>query len=53
MRSLIAYPGTEGSFSWGAALEAFPDGELKGYETFPQAAQAVVDGKANYAMLPV
>ena len=53
MRQVIAYPGTEGSFSWGAAMEAFPEGELRGFETFPEAAQAVVDGRADYALLPV
>ena len=53
MRQMIAYPGTEGSFSAGAAHAAFPDGECVGYETFPEAAQAVVDGEAEYALLPV
>lgn len=53
MRQVIAYPGTIGSFSWGAAMEAFPDGEVVGYETFDQAAKAVVDGDADYVLLPV
>ncbi len=53
MRQVIAYPGTQGSFSAAAAQEAFPQGECVGYATFPEAAQAVIDGKADYALLPV
>lgn len=53
MSYVIAYPGTAGSFSHGAAQEAFPDGRCVGYATFPEAARAVVDGKADYALLPV
>lgn len=53
MRQVIAYPGTRGSFSAAAAQEAFPMGECVGYATFPEAAQAVIDGKADYALLPV
>ena len=53
MRQVIAYPGTHGSFSAAAAQEAFPEGECVGYTTFPEAAQAVIDGKADYALLPV
>ena len=53
MRQVIAFPGTQGSFSEAAALEAFPDGVCVGYPTFPEAAQAVIDGKADYALLPV
>lgn len=53
MRQVIAYPGTRGSFSAAAAQEAFPAGECVGYATFPEAAQAVIDGKADYALLPV
>ncbi|MBR2718487.1 MAG: prephenate dehydratase [Clostridia bacterium] len=53
MRQVIAYPGTRGSFSAAAAQEAFPAGECVGYTTFPEAAQAVIDGKADYALLPV
>lgn len=53
MHQVIAYPGTSGSFSAAAAQEAFPAGECVGYATFPEAAQAVVDGKADYALLPV
>lgn len=53
MRQVIAYPGTHGSFSAAAAQEAFPAGECVGYTTFPEAAQAVIDGKADYALLPV
>lgn len=53
MRQVIAYPGTHGSFSAAAAQEAFPAGACVGYATFPEAAQAVIDGKADYALLPV
>lgn len=53
MRQVIAYPGTAGSFSEAAAREAFPKGDCVGYATFPEAAQAVLDRKASYAVLPV
>ncbi|MBE5797192.1 MAG: prephenate dehydratase [Clostridiales bacterium] len=53
MSYVIAYPGTAGSFSHGAAQAAFPDGTCVAYATFPEAAQAVVDGQADYALLPV
>lgn len=53
MRQVIAYPGTQGSFSEAAAQAAFPAGECVGYATFPEAAQAVIDGKADFALLPV
>lgn len=53
MSQVIAYPGTSGSFSAAAAQEAFPGAECVGYATFPEAAQAVVAGRADYALLPV
>lgn len=53
MPYVIAYPGTAGSFSHGAAQEAFPEGLCVGYATFPEAAKAVTDGQADYALLPV
>ena len=53
MSFVIAYPGTAGSFSHGAAQDAFPGCECVGYATFPEAAQAVVEGRADYALLPV
>lgn len=49
----IAYPGTAGSFSWGAAHDAFPDAEIIGCTQFTDAALAVVDGGADLALLPV
>ena len=53
MRQVIAYPGTAGSFSHAAAQSAFPVAECVGYPTFQEAAQAVIDGKADYTLLPV
>lgn len=53
MPYVIAYPGTAGSFSHGAAMDAFPEGVYAAYPTFPEAAQAVAEGRADYALLPV
>ena len=53
MSYVIAYPGTAGSFSHGAARSVFEDVRCMACETFPEAAQAVVDGQADYALLPV
>lgn len=53
MPFVIAYPGTAGSFSHGAAQTVFPDGACVGYASFQETAQAVVDGQADYALLPV
>ncbi|MBQ8654925.1 MAG: prephenate dehydratase [Clostridia bacterium] len=53
MRQVIAFPGTQGSFSESAAKDAFPQGQWVGYPTFPEAAQAVIDCRADYALLPV
>ncbi len=53
MSQVIAYPGTAGSFSCIAAQEAFPGAACEGYPTFPEAAKAVVEGRADYALLPV
>lgn len=53
MRQVIAYPGTTGSFSESAAKAAFPQGTWVGCATFPEAAQAVISGRADYALLPV
>lgn len=53
MPYVIAYPGTAGSFSHGAAQSVFADGVCVAYETFPEAAKAVVEGQADYALLPV
>ena len=53
MPQVIAYPGTAGSFSHAAARQVFPQGECVGYTTFPEAVQACVEGRADYALLPV
>ncbi|MBQ9325894.1 MAG: prephenate dehydratase [Clostridia bacterium] len=53
MRAVIAYPGVEGSFSYGAARSAFPDAQWKGYDTFEDAARSVLEGEARYAVLPI
>jgi len=51
VHQIIAYPGTAGSFSCAAAQEAFPEAHCEGYPTFPEAAQAVVEGKADYELV--
>ncbi len=53
MPYVIAYPGTAGSFSHGAAMDAFPGAEYAACPTFPEAARAVREGRADYALLPV
>ena len=53
MRPIIAYPGVPGSFSEGAARDAFPEGTHHGYATFAEAAETVISGAAEYALLPV
>lgn len=53
MPPVIAYPGTAGSFSHAAAMQVFPEGECVGYASFPEAAAACVQGRADYALLPV
>lgn len=53
MSLIIAYPGTVGSFSYSAARSAFPDAEFVGYAAFEEAAHALTEWKADYALLPV
>jgi prephenate dehydratase len=53
MSYVIAYPGTAGSFSHGAALAVFRGGTCVGYDTFLEVARAVTEGQADYALLPV
>lgn len=53
MCQVIAYPGTQGSFSEAAAQAAFPQGKCVGYAAFMEAAQAVMEHQADYALLPV
>ncbi|MBR6029014.1 MAG: bifunctional chorismate mutase/prephenate dehydratase [Clostridia bacterium] len=52
MRQRIAYPGIAGSFSYGAARDAFPGAELIGFEAFRDAAEAALR-QADYALLPI
>ena len=47
MRPIIAYPGVPGSFSEGAARDAFPEGTHHGYATFAEAAKAAAAGPAK------
>jgi chorismate mutase/prephenate dehydratase len=53
----IAYQGTDGAFSHQAAFHHFEERyggiDCKGYDTFEQAAQAVMKKKADYAVLPI
>ena len=53
MPRLIAYPGVTGSFSAAAAAAAFPEDECFGCPTFPEAARAVTEGRAELAVIPV
>ena len=53
MHQVIAYPGTEGSFTGGAAAAYFPEDRCEAYPTFEEAARAVVEGRADYGLLPV
>lgn len=53
MCPLIAFPGTDGSFSCLAARELFPGDEVRGYTTFDEVADAVLAGEADYGLLPV
>ncbi len=49
----VAYQGVPGAYSHSAAGEVFPNSELVGHATFEEAVQAVHDGNADYAMLPI
>lgn len=53
----ISYQGTDGAYSHQAALrhfgERFNHVEAIGFDTFHQAADAVLEGKVNYAVLPI
>ena len=53
MSLVIAYPGTVGSFSYGAAKSVFQNAELLGFESFEETAQALTEWKVDYALLPV
>ena len=53
MRAFIAYPGTEGSFSWAAARSVFADADYYGCSSFEETAAMVLSGQADYALLPI
>ena len=52
MPACVTYPGIVGSFSWGAARNAFPDAELHGIESFSGVAEAALSW-ADCALLPI
>jgi chorismate mutase/prephenate dehydratase len=53
----VSYQGTDGAYSHQAAIRHFGERYAKvdiiGYDTFQQAAQAVLDEKVDYALLPI
>ncbi|MEX0719625.1 MAG: prephenate dehydratase [Balneolaceae bacterium] len=53
----VSYQGTDGAYSHLAATRHFSERyshvDAIGYDTFQQAAQAVLDEKVNYALLPI
>ncbi|MCP9290352.1 MULTISPECIES: prephenate dehydratase [Gracilimonas] len=53
----VSYQGTDGAYSHQAATRHFSDRystvDAIGYDTFQQAAQAVLDDKVDYALLPI
>ncbi len=53
MRLRIAYQGEPGANSHIACLEAYPDGEALACGTFEDAFQAVKEGEADLAMIPI
>jgi prephenate dehydratase len=53
MKLKIAYQGEPGANSHIACLEAYPDCEPLSCRTFEDAFQAVKDGEANLAMIPI
>ncbi len=56
-RVSVSYQGTDGAFSHLAATRHFGERydhvDTYGYNTFQQAAQAVIDGNVDFAMLPI
>ncbi len=53
MPAVVAFPGVTGSFSMGAAMQAFPEAEYLACEDFEAAARAAAVRRADYALLPV
>ena len=53
----VSYQGTDGAYSHLAAIRHFgerhPSTDYYGYDTFQEAAQALMDEKVDYAMLPI
>ena len=50
---IVAYCGTQGSFSEIAARKLFPDGRLLACPTFKAAYDKALSGEAEYALLPI
>ncbi len=53
----VSYQGTDGAYSHLAAIRHFaerhPSTDYYGYDTFQEAAQALMDERVDYAMLPI
>lgn len=52
-RLVVAYEGFPGAYSHIAASTCFPKAEHRGYTTFDAGVEAVLDGKADYAFVPI
>lgn len=50
---VVACPGTEGSYSHIAAQKLFPQGEPEFFEDFEDVFKAVVDGNADFGIMPI
>lgn len=49
----VSYQGVKGSYSYQASSEFFPEANYRGHRSFYSAIQAVHQGRADYAMIPV
>ena len=50
---MTGYLGPEGSYSYLAAKKLRPNGELKAYQSFPLAMQALENGSVDEIVLPI